>query len=108
MQVSRHENTYTLTLLSHAKHSWTSPGYKSGCCHQLILNLYLCAFYKKEPKYETRLVTIWVFKNEHHLHQVEDFALYHQVIHDNIYKDCVFVNANLDNYNSLKNPRKHI
>lgn len=42
------------------------------------------------------------------LNLVEDFSLCHWVLHTHLFKECVFVKTNLNNYDGLIYPRKHI
>jgi len=40
--------------------------------------------------------------------QVEESLFYHEVLYTHLTKDCVNVKANLDNYDGLADPRKHV
>ena len=44
----------------------------------------------------------------HHSHQVKEPLLCHRVPHTYLTKDYVISKANLDNYNGLIDPKKHI
>jgi predicted transposase YbfD/YdcC len=42
--------------------------------------------------------------NEYRLFKVGDSSLFYQVLHTHLFKDCVFMKTNLDNYNEIINP----
>jgi len=55
-----------------------------------------------------RLVTLEVPKNGHHIHQVKDSLRYHWMLHIYLSIDCDFMKTNLNNYNGIIEPRKHM
>lgn len=57
---------------------------------------------------QIRSINTGVIKNEHHHHQVYDFSSCHRVLHTYFSYDSVSTKTNLDNYNGLIDPIKHI
>jgi hypothetical protein len=48
------------------------------------------------------------FEKEDHPYKVEDSLIFYWVVHTHLFKDCVFMKTNLDNYNEIIYLIEHI
>ena len=82
--------------------------FRSGYHHWSLFESHSHTLYWKKPWHKTRLVTLQVPKNGHHIHQVKDSLLCHWMVHIYLSIDCDFMKTNLNNYNGIIKPRKHM
>jgi hypothetical protein len=104
-------HTHTLTLQRKClriKSVRILDAFWSGYHHWSLFESHSHTLYWKKPWHKTRLVTLQVPKNGHHIHQVKDSLLCHWMVHIYLSIDCDFMKTNLNNYNGIIKPRKHM